>query len=199
MRAPSGGNGGKIRGRSWRACNRMCESPTGDGCRCPGRRPPWLQWGRRLSGRMAEGRLPQPPAGLQARLRRPGSAPAPRPSSPQTLRRPAKQDSSLPRRAVRASRVVSPSLRPAGGRAAGWASCSASPSSQRQRVRLPLLGRYPGPALPPGLPHLASSFLALLRLRLLTAGISGSFMGGKFSKFLKIIDLKTIMLVPEVW
>ncbi|XP_069421082.1 centrosomal protein of 63 kDa isoform X17 [Ovis canadensis] len=41
---------------------------------------------------MAGGRLPQPPAGLQARLRRPGSAPAPRPSSPQTLRRPAKQD-----------------------------------------------------------------------------------------------------------
>ncbi|KAB0374214.1 hypothetical protein FD755_014470 [Muntiacus reevesi] len=42
---------------------------------------------------MAGGRLPQPPAGLQARLRRPGSAPAPRPSSsPRTLRRPAKPD-----------------------------------------------------------------------------------------------------------
>ncbi|KAB0358558.1 hypothetical protein FD754_002714 [Muntiacus muntjak] len=42
---------------------------------------------------MAGGRLLQPPAGLQARLRRPGSAPAPRPSSsPRTLRRPAKPD-----------------------------------------------------------------------------------------------------------
>lgn len=61
----------------------------------------------------------------------------------------------------------------------------------RQRASLPLLGSYPGPALPPGLPRFVG-------FRLLTADDSGSFMGGKFSKFLKVIGLKTLMLVPEV-
>ena len=69
----------------------------------------------------------------------------------------------------------------AGGRAVGWASCSSSPSGVGRGPVFHFRGETPGPALPPGLPHLVS-FLTLLRLRSLMAGDSGSFMGGKFSK-----------------
>ena len=126
---PSGGNGGKTRGRArGRPVTACVKIQQATGARVRNRRQPWLQWGRRLSGRMAGGRLPQPPAGLQACLRRPGSAPAPRPSSPQTLRRPAKQDMASHGAQSGPARWSALPLRPAGGRAAGWASCSPSPS-----------------------------------------------------------------------
>lgn len=160
---PSGGNGGKIRGRARgrpvTACVKV-QQATGAGVRS--RRPPWLQWGRRLSSEWP-GAASSAARWPQARLRRPGSAPAPRPSSPQTLRRPAKQDVTSHGAQSGLARWSALPLRPAGGRAAGWGGLLRFSQRSRQRVRLPLLGRHtPGPALTPGLPHLASFLPSLV-------------------------------------
>lgn len=126
----------------------MCESPTGDGCRCPEPEAALAAVGpqtERPNGRGPTSSAARWPPGSPppARLR-PGAPPLLAANASQT--REARYG--LPRRAVRASQVVSPS--PEAGRREGGGVGELLRFSQRsrQRVRLPLLGRYPRPSPP---------------------------------------------------
>ncbi|KAJ8790743.1 hypothetical protein J1605_021171 [Eschrichtius robustus] len=117
--------------------------------RAPGRRQPWLRWGRGPSGRMARGRLPQRPAGFQARPRRPGSAPAPYLSAlRRTLSGPAKPDMAS-RSALSGPARWSALLRRPGRReGCGVGELLIFPERSRPRASLPLQGRDPRPSPP---------------------------------------------------
>lgn len=161
------------------------------------RRPPWLRWGRLSPGGTARSWLPQRPACGQARLRRPrrpGSAPAPRPSaSLRTSCGPAKAAMAVRGALSAPARWSAPPRRPGGGRA-GRAAPGPSPSPAEP-------GFLPGeghPAQPSARARCPVSCLAQLRLRSLTAGDTGSCMVGRLANFSKRVVFKRLTLVQEI-